>query len=160
MKKIKKIIITACLCLLVIFCSSGFAVLNLEEEDELSGMPCDNQKQFQEWLKTYEEPIVETKVPQLNYLGAYRITFYDDCPQCVGKWAYMGLTASGASCQANHTCACGSDIPFGTVIYIEGLGTYICEDRGVPSGCIDIYVNYHGEIPLWGVGYFNCYIIN
>lgn len=42
MKKIK-IIIIACLCLLVIFCSSGFMVLNLEE-DELSGMPCDNPR--------------------------------------------------------------------------------------------------------------------
>lgn len=104
--------------------------------------------------------IEEITSPQLTYLGQYRITFYDNCPACCGQWAYMGITNSGAPCRANHTIACGPEIPFGTIIYIEGLGTYVCEDRGVPSGCVDIYVNNHGEIPSWGVGYFNCYIVN
>lgn len=156
-------IILACLCsLTLICCLSGFMVLNIEiEEEYISGMPCENPRQFQEWYETYEEETEsEIETPQLTPLGSYRITFYDDCPQCVGRWAYMGITASGAPCIANHTIACGPDIPFGTVIYIEGLGTYVCEDRGVGYGCIDIYVNNHGEIPSWGVGYFNCYIVN
>lgn len=106
-----------------------------------------------------ETTIAETGSPQMIYLGAYRITFYDNCPACCGQWAYMGITNSGAPCQASHTIACGYDIPFGTVIYIEGLGTYVCEDRGVPSGCIDIYVNNHSEIPSWGCAYMNCYVV-
>ena len=148
----------ACLCSLgLVFCLLSFRITKADPEGPLSGMPCENPEQFQKWFETYEE---ETEIEtQLILLGTYQITFYDDCPQCVGKWAYQGITASGAPCRANHTIACGLDIPFGTVIYIEGLGTYVCEDRGVGYGCIDIYVNNHSEIPSWGMGYFDCYII-
>ena len=67
------------------------------------------------------------------------------------------LTASGVYPTANYTCACGDQISFGTEIYIEGLGIYICEDRGVSNGCVDIYVNDHSEIPSWGLAYFDTY---
>ena len=97
--------------------------------------------------------------PQYTHVGQYRITFYCPGSCCCGKWAGGG-TASGVMPQANHTIACGEDIPFGTVIHIEGLGTYVCEDRGVPSGCIDIFVNSHAEIPSWGEAYLNTYIVS
>lgn len=103
-------------------------------------------------------PETTTAAPQLIYLGQYRITFYCPGSCCCGKWA-GGATASGVMPQANHTIACGEDIPFGTVMHIEGLGTYVCEDRGVPSGCIDIFVSTHEEIPDWGEAYINTYIV-
>lgn len=91
-------------------------------------------------------------------LGSYRVTFYCGCSSCCGQWA-GGPTASGAYPTANYTCACGDDIPFGTILQIEGLGTYICEDRGVGNECIDIYVNDYSEIPSWGMDYLNVYKI-
>lgn len=93
---------------------------------------------------------------QKTYLGEYRITFYCGGSCCCGEWA-GSPTASGVMPQANHTCACGSDIPYGTTIYIEGLGYYVCEDRGVGSECVDIYVNNHSEIPSWGLAYIATY---
>jgi len=57
------------------------------------------------------------------------------------------------------TCACGSDIPFGSMLYVEGLGTFECRDRGVGSGCIDIFVNHHSEIPSWGMAYLGTYLV-
>ena len=90
------------------------------------------------------------------YLGDYRVTFYCGGACCCGQWA-GSPTASGAWPQANYTCACGSDIPFGTTLYVEGLGEYVCEDRGVGSGCIDIFVNSHSEIPSWGLAYIPTY---
>lgn len=106
-----------------------------------------------------ETTIAETTLPQMTYLGNYRITFYCPGACCCGKWA-GGHCESGVYPTTNHTIACGPDIPFGTVIYVEGMGTYVCEDRGVPSGCIDIFVNTHAEIPSWGLAYFDCYIVN
>ena len=91
-----------------------------------------------------------------TYLGNYRITFYCSCASCCDAWA-GGPTASGVYPTANYTCACGDQISFGTEIYIEGLGIYICEDRGVSNGCVDIYVNDHSEIPSWGLAYFDTY---
>lgn len=93
---------------------------------------------------------------QRTYLGEYRVTFYCNCSSCCGEWA-GSPTASGVYPTANHTCACGDDIPFGTQLYVQGLGHYICEDRGVGSGCIDIYVNNHDEIPSWGLAYIKTY---
>lgn len=113
----------------------------------------------------YEEPVYEeVYIEQPNnsgmtYLGAYRVTFYCPCAQCCGQWAGYNSTASGVPPTANHTAACGSDIPFGTTLYVDGLGYYVCEDRGVGSGCIDIFVNDHSEIPEWGMGYLDTYLV-
>lgn len=93
-----------------------------------------------------------------KYLGDYRITFYCGGPCCCGEWA-GSPTASGTTPKAKHTCACGNDIPYGTVLYVQGLGYYVCEDRGVGSGCLDIYVDNHSDIPSWGLAYIATYQI-
>ena len=93
------------------------------------------------------------------YLGAYRVTFYCNCSQCCGVWAGSSVGVSGMSLVPWYTCACGSEIPFGTHLYIDGLGEFVCVDRGVGYGCIDIYVNNHYEIPSWGAGYFDTYLL-
>lgn len=98
------------------------------------------------------------KEPQKTYLGDYYVTFYCSCSSCCGEWA-GSPTASGVMPTANHTIACGQEFSFGTKLYIEGLGEYICEDRGVSNGCIDIYVNDHSEIPQWGASYIATYKI-
>lgn len=52
-------------------------------------------------------------------------------------------TASGAPTVANHTIAQNS-LPFGSRVYIEGLGVYTVEDRGAVSNgshWIDVYCN-------------------
>ena len=95
---------------------------------------------------------------QMTYLGDYRITFYCGGSCCCGQWA-GSPTASGSEPIAGYTCACGSDIDFGTTLYVEGLGTYVCEDRGVESGCLDVYVNSHEDIPNWGMTYLPTYIV-
>lgn len=94
----------------------------------------------------------------MTYLGDYRITFYCSCSACCGGWA-GSPTASGVYPTSQHTCACGSDIPFGTTLYVDGLGAYVCEDRGVGSGCLDVYVDSHGDIPEWGMAYMPTYIV-
>lgn len=112
----------------------------------------DKKLQFKQELMEQKFIYQQTK----EYLGDYRVTFYCSCSSCCGEWA-GGPTASGVMPSANHTAACGDQIPFGTVLYVQGLGYYVCEDRGVGNGCIDIYVSGHDEIPSWGLDYLPTY---
>lgn len=64
----------------------------------------------------------------MTYLGRYWITGYDICEECCGKTD--GITASGAVAQVGRTIAAPREIPFGTTLYIEGIGERVVEDRG------------------------------
>lgn len=90
------------------------------------------------------------------YYGSCRITFYCPGPCCCGQWA-SGGTASGTTATAGRTVAAGADLPFGTVIQIDGQ-EYVVEDRGVGSGCIDIFVDSHDEALRRGLYYTDVYI--
>lgn len=96
----------------------------------------------------------------LTFLGDFVVTFYDLCPECTGPWYGMNTTASGRDPAPWYTVAAGPSLPFGTVIYIEGFGTFEVMDRGVADGCIDILVNNHSEIPSYGMAVANTYLIN
>lgn len=83
-------------------------------------------------------------------LGTYRITHYCGCASCNGSWA-DSPTASGAYPVSGRTVAM-ADLPFGTKVEINGQ-IYTVEDRGVPSGCVDIYVDSHSEALNSGMYY-------
>lgn len=55
-----------------------------------------------------------------------------------GKSAADGITASGEKAVPGETCAMSRDVPFGTMVYVEGLGVYRVNDRGVGRGIVDI----------------------
>jgi 3D (Asp-Asp-Asp) domain-containing protein len=63
-----------------------------------------------------------------------------------------GVTASGVKVEANRTIACPSRFPFGVKIDIEGMGTFVCEDRGgaIKGNHIDIYVPTKKEAFAFG----------
>jgi 3D (Asp-Asp-Asp) domain-containing protein len=52
-----------------------------------------------------------------------------------------GITASGIKVHSG-TIACPSNFPFGTRLSIEGMGIFVCEDRGgaIKGNKIDIYM--------------------
>lgn len=67
-----------------------------------------------------------------------------------------GITASGSRVRENHTVAVDpSVIPFGTEVYIEGIGVRTAEDRGaaVTGAHIDIFMNDLAEARQFGVKY-------
>lgn len=63
-----------------------------------------------------------------------------------------GITASGLKVQENETIACPSQFPFGTKIKIDGMGTYMCQDRGgaIKGNHVDIYVKTKKEAFAFG----------
>lgn len=66
-----------------------------------------------------------------TYLGRYYVTGYDTCAACCGKTD--GITASGTTATVGRTCA-ANGLPFGTRLYIEGIGERTVEDRGGMKG--------------------------
>ena len=91
-----------------------------------------------------------SSVEVLYSLGTYRITHYCGCASCNGSWT-GSPTASGAYPVSGRTVAM-ADLPFGTKVEINGQ-IYTVEDRGVPSGCVDIYVDSHSEALNSGMYY-------
>lgn len=75
------------------------------------------------------------------YLGKCKVMAYCACEICCGKWAKNrpdGIVygASGEELVAGVSCA--SPLPFGTVLEIDGVGTYIVQDR-LPAWVVDKY---------------------
>ena len=51
------------------------------------------------------------------------------CRICCGKWAKYNRTASRSRPDASRTCAAPRWVPFGTRVWIEGVGWRVVEDR-------------------------------
>ncbi len=73
----------------------------------------------------------------LEYLGNYYITGYRMFSASENGGRSDGLTASGVIGTPGWTVAM-KGIPFGTTIYISGLGYYEVQDRGVGYGQVDV----------------------
>src|SRR5690606_41922664 len=58
----------------------------------------------------------------------YTLSLHDALP--ISGDAGYGITASGKPVEAGVTVACPPDLPFGTVLRIEGVGERVCHDRG------------------------------
>lgn len=73
----------------------------------------------------------------------YVITAYCSCVKCCGK--NDGITASGIKAVEGVTVAMDKSIPFGTKIYIDGVGERIVQDRGgaIKRNRIDLYFSDH-----------------
>ena len=83
-------------------------------------------------------------------MSTFEVTAYCGGRCCNGK--YAGKTASGASPCEGRTCAAGSQYDFGTRIQLDGLGTYVVEDRGseITGNRIDIYKDNHNAAKNFG----------
>ena len=109
------------------------------------------------WQEDAAKKAEAERAEKLVPLGSFRITGYDTCAACCGKWA-GGATTSGVMPTVNHTVAMSADYPFGTKIYIDGLGYYTVEDRGVGRGTVDVCCNNHSECYAI-TGYYQVYLV-
>jgi len=92
------------------------------------------------------------------------VTAYCGCSLCCGKYA-DGVTASGKVAQYGYV-ACNW-LPFGTTLYIEGLGEFKVQDRGAKSlfgdrnnkiKHLDVYFPTHQQAKEFGVKHLKvCY---
>lgn len=77
-------------------------------------------------------------------------------PRAVEGMCYWGdprITASRAPSNPSRTVAMGPSIPYGTQVYIPGIGYRVVEDRGgaIKDDCIDIMFRTQEEAFTFGV---------
>lgn len=120
-----------------------------EPEPEIIDSCYDEDIQYGEYHE--DVPAADTG----EYLGDWTITFYCCGPCCNGS--YTG-TASGAPLTPWHTAACTA-LPFGTRVYIEGVGEFTIEDTGVSGAWIDCCVGSHDEALALGMRTAAVYIV-
>lgn len=106
--------------------------------------------------------------PESVYLGKCKVMAYCACEICCGKWAKNrpdGIVygASGEELVAGVSCA--SPLPFGTVLEIDGVGTYIVQDRlpawvvdNYGENLVDIYLDDHQAALEFGIQYHDVYM--
>lgn len=120
--------------------------IKLEQEKKAQ-----EEQKAKENQKLIEDSKVQTQVSSrgdLNYRTEnewikFTATAYCGCSKCCGK--STGITASGTKATQGRTVAMPSSYKFGTKIEIQGIGTYIVEDRGaaIKGNRIDIYFSNH-----------------
>lgn len=79
------------------------------------------------------------------------VSYYCPCEICSEEWGTM--TADGGTAVEGVTIAMPPEVPFGTEVYIEALGsTFIVQDRGGyiktledNTMRVDVYVNSHSR---------------
>ena len=80
-----------------------------------------------------------------KYLGRFSISHYCSCPICTNT-PKGSRTATGHIPREGRTVAVDpSLIPLHSIIYVEGLGTFVAEDVGgaVKGQHLDIYIDNH-----------------
>lgn len=118
---------------------------------------CGEDVTAEEYLEVEPEPEPAAEEPQMEYLGDWTISFYCNCPECCGVWS-GGATASGAMPSAWWTAATG-ELDFGTIVYVDGLGTFEIQDRGTDYGWLDVFVGSHDEALANGLQTRSVYIV-
>ena len=97
-------------------------------------------------LTSAQSDLENLKQNEVAYIGKYKITYYCACKQCCGK--EDGITASGVKVQEGVTVAADtSQLPFGTKMYIKGIGWRTVQDRGgsIKGNRLDIYIPSHNS---------------
>jgi 3D (Asp-Asp-Asp) domain-containing protein len=128
------------------------------------------ESQQEEFIETPVE--VEATVEPLTALGEFVITYYCSCVQCCDEWALnrpivdgveVIYTASGARAQEGITIAVDpTKIPYGTVLYIEGIGYRVAQDCGgaINGNRIDVYMSSHEAACAGGYHTAEVYVVN
>lgn len=88
----------------------------------------------------------------MEYLGNWRVTAYAETGYCCANGQYP---------TTGYTIACNS-LPFGTQVYIDGVGFRTVEDRGpawLGSEWCDLYLGDYQTCVQWGNQYRDVYLV-
>jgi len=97
------------------------------------------------------QPQKRPNAVRLEQAELYTVTAYCPCKVCCGKWS-GGPTASGKMPKPGITVAGPRSIPFGTRVWIEGVGVRVVQDRLARKydGRFDLYFSSHADALRFG----------
>lgn len=83
--------------------------------------------------------------------GRFTLTGYTATDDCPGPWC-DGWTASMTRPQEGRTIACPRHLAFGTIVFIDKLGPFVCEDRGgkIKGKRLDVYFDERTDALVFG----------
>jgi 3D (Asp-Asp-Asp) domain-containing protein len=114
----------------------------------------------QEMIDFSSQSIVKTTLK-----GHFRLTAYCPCSRCCEKYSAPPENKIGASeAYVYEDVTVASDpsvLPYGSVIYIEGVGIRFVNDCGgaIKQNRIDVYFAQHSSASEFGVKYQDVYVI-
>ena len=86
-------------------------------------------------------------------MGEYRITGYSACVKCCGK--SDGITADGTYAPGfkGRLVSAPKEIPFGTILWVEGVGVVVVHDRGgaIKARRLELFFQKYHDALQWGV---------
>jgi 3D (Asp-Asp-Asp) domain-containing protein len=86
-------------------------------------------------------------------MGEYRVTGYAACVACCGK--SDGITADGTYAPGfkGRLASAPKDFPFGTTLWVEGVGLVEVHDRGgaIKGRRLELFFQKYREAIQWGV---------
>jgi len=107
------------------------------------------------------KPLQSRSAERLKPLGVFSISAYDICLKCCGK--KDGITSTGTHATVGRTIAVDPKIiPYGTRVYIEGIGYRTAEDCGgaIKGNEIDLLMATHGECRGFGIQQIKIWEVN
>ena len=90
--------------------------------------------------------------PQMTYLGNWSITAY----------THTGNSCANGNYPTDGYTIAHNTLPFGTQVYIEGVGYRTVEDRGpgyLGSEWCDIFMDSYGACVQWGMQNRDVYLV-
>lgn len=147
------------------------------EEERLAKIEAERiEKEKQEQIRLEKEKEERAKAVQIGKVSkstnrseetprnnsgwiTFTATAYCGCSKCCGK--STGRTASGTMATQGRTVAMPSSYKFGTKIEIQGMGTYVVEDRGgaIKGNRIDIFFSNHQSALNFGKRTINLRVV-
>lgn len=127
--------------------SHGEEVDELQTKEDWTKVKYNNEIGY-----VYNKYLQDDEPEQKTYLGNFLITAYEDtgCACANGTYPTVGYTVAHNS------------LPFGTVLYIEGVGYRTVEDRGpsyLGDEWLDIYLGDPSECYSWGERHLDVYLV-
>lgn len=116
---------------------------NIEaQNEELNKLRDKRKKEIEEQKKSNSELTGEAG----SLIGTFRLTAYCGCSSC--SEGYGNMTSTGVRAREGVTIAVDPRvIPYGSKVYIEGVGVRIAQDCGgaIKGNRIDVFVLNHGS---------------